>query len=1002
VNLAGFSISRPVACTIISVTLFVLGLYSLVRMPVSLYPQISFPFVSIQITYPGATADQVEARLLKPLEGQMVGLKGIKKVVTLARRNVGIVILGFNMSVTTKEVMEEIRQKISKVRSSFPDSAKEPIIQNVDIEDAPILIYAISSPLNPKQTYDKLEDALMPSLRSLDGVTSAGILGRGDNQIRVHLNPEPLYKNRISPLDIYESLKSALSALPWGTIQETDKEFSVSKKPLDKVENLNQLPISLKDGRFFSLNELAQIEESKDPNATRILVDGKPGLALFIKKRPESNTLKTIEIVKSKIAKYDIKPFSLFPIVDQSTVINENTHEVWIALFIGGLFAILVILFFLMDWRSAIISATALPVSVAGTFIFMSYLGFSINMMSLLALSLAIGLLIDDAVVVRESIFKEIEQGKSAKQAALDGTSKVFTAVLSTTLAIIAVFIPIGMMEGMIGQFFKEFGFTICVAILLSLWVAFTLDPMLSAYWSHNPTHQNENSWKRWKSFLQSIDTFVLKCSKLAFHSPILVLLSAFGLFGLSIFLTLQKGSNFLAVEDRGQFSLSVHLPAGSTLDATQSYMEKLLLKVKDLPGLVNSYTQIGESQNNNFASSRLLFKPKNQRSLGILDLQRQASLLIKDLKEDYPETKVLVMDPATIEGVGSGDPPVTLNLYGEDLEKLAIFAKEFEKDLSEIPGISATRIQSQLWNKTYLGSWKENDRLFFQVSPNTLELASLLTFGDLELGTMGEKNLSVFLQTTSPSLSLMDKTYIPTIRGYQNLSRFMNITEKNELFGIDRQKRQRKIVVGATLDHIRTYGNVIKDVDHLLKEKVKEPFSYEIGGDKEFFDDMLTNFMIAIIFSFFFIFIVLAIQLENIIQPIMIIVTLPLAIIGGFFSLLAFQMPLALGSLIGLVLLIGLAAKNGILLVDSISKKTEMTVIEAVVTSVKERSRPIIMTSVAMILGMLPTAILRGSGSEFRAPMAICIIGGVLSSTFFSFLVIPSLFGLTQRFKKA
>ena len=996
-NLARFSLGRPVTASIISIALFVLGLFFLKRMPVSLYPEVSIPWVSIVVPFPGAEPEQIEAKIIKPLEKELGAAKKLSRMISFSRQNYGTILLGFKASADDKESVDIVREKVARIKGDFPAGSKEAQVQRVDVGATPVLIYGIESNNDPAATKDLLDVTLVKPLERTEGVGEARVVGLGDERLEVQLNPQKLQSLRVAPLDIYEQFTMKLGVVPWGELTKGGHTMAVGRGvPSDDPQTWRDTIVTLKDARGIRLGEVADVVRSRDEKSEKVLVNGKPGLGLVITKRSDANTLNTVDAVKTTLQRIVLPSgVQLFPIIDQSAYIKENAHEVWIAIFVGGAFAVLVILLFLTDIKSALISATALPVSIAGSFIFMSALGFSINMMSLLAVSLAIGLLIDDAVVVRESIYAEMEHGAKGAEAALRGTDKVFAAVLATTLSIVAVFLPVGVMQGIVGQFFREFGVTIVIATVISTWVAFTLDPLLSARFAGELSPLRGAFWDSWRRLLAVIDHGIATAGRWGFRHPVTVLLVALGALVGTFALTAQQGADFLAFEDRGQFSLDIRTPSGTPREKLEAVVSDAAARLKDLEGLKEVYATVGVEGDDLHATMRYVFTPKTKRKTGLLAIQEQARQKLAGLDASF-----LVMDPPPIEGVG-GEAPVTISIYGEDLVELRAVTNKFLEQVRQVKGIAEARIDTADFTDAIDISYNHNNIGLYGTTAQAVELSGRLAFFGLEPGQVGIKNRSLWLKVPPAYRSLnqvQDQILVPTQRGPTALGEFVTSRAVSKPSSIEREGKSRKVTISGTLNRHVSYQQVLDELELLLK-KLPQPFFGELAGDRELFEDMVSNFSLAILGSLFFIFVILSAQFENIWRPFVILLSLPLAVIGGLLALWIFGLKLALGALIGMVLLMGLAAKNGILLVDAIGQKEQkMPLEQAVVESVHQRSRAILMTSIAMIFGMIPTAVMRGDGSEFRSPMALSIIGGVISSTLLSFLVIPAIFGLLHK----
>ncbi|MCA2959937.1 MAG: efflux RND transporter permease subunit [Silvanigrellales bacterium] len=1000
-NLARFSVNRPVTAGIISVALFVLGLFAVFRMPVSLYPDVSFPFVAIDIPYPGASPEQVEASVVKPLEKELAGIAGLTRLISFVRPSGVQIILGFRMSANERDAIESAREKVSIAKGHFPAGVREPVVRRIDVGATPVLIFGIESGGDAEKTKASLDAGLVRALQRLEGVGEASVVGLGEERIELQFEAAKLASLRVAPLDVFEQLSQRMASIPWGEVQNEARVMTVARGilPSDPKHWENEV-VTLRDGRGVRLGELGAVRRVRDASAPSVFVNGKRGLGLVVTKKADANTVEVVARAKEVLRGTDFARIGeggvkIFPILDQSEFIQENAHEVWIALFVGGAFAILIIFLFLTDVKSALISATALPVSIAGSFIFMLAMGFSLNMMSLLALALAIGLLIDDAVVVREAIYVEMENGLSGKEAAVRGTDRVASAVLATTLAVIAVFLPVGAMDGLVGQFFKQFGITICVSVALSLWVAFTLDPMLSAKFAGHPKPLQGRFWDAWRQFLASTDARIASMGAWSFRHPVAVLFAALALLVGSVVLALSRGADFLAFEDRGQFLVNVKTPAGNTREANEQVAADVVKRLEGLEGLQEVYATVGSALDERLTELRFVFNSKTEREEGLLTLKAKARAALKGLAGEW-----LVMDPPPIEGIG-GEAPLAVFLYGEDLQALLPEARRLLEAVRALPGVGSARLENDAFGEGFDVTLKPEDLGFAGSQPQAVELSGRLALTGLETGNVGADNVPFFVRFRPADRTLetlWNDLLVPSLRGPLPLANVSSTVPSMRALAIDREKRSRKITIWGAPDHTRAFGEVLADLERLVQE-VKPPFTAEVAGEKEVFQEMVESFTLAIAGSLFFIFVILAAQFESLLRPFIILLSLPLAMIGGFFALFLVGEKLALGALIGLILLIGLAAKNGILLVDAIGQKEKFLAIEAAVReSVKERSRPILMTSIAMIFGMIPTALLRGGGSEFRSPMAIAIIGGVVSSTLLSFVVVPAIFGLLSR----
>lgn len=998
-SLSGLAIKRPLAAAAVNLGLFILGVLALLRMPVSLFPEVRLPFVTVRVAMPGSTAEQVEASVATVLEPEFSKISGLARQITFVRSNGVEFILGFRFGVPQTEALNGVRNAIDGQLRRLPADSQTPEIRAVDPAQTPVLMEVLERPLVAADAA-----LLLGRLRSVGGIAAVEVIGQPEFKNWFRVDPVRSQKVQVAPLEVLQSLSTQLAKMPWGDLARGLGSQSGESVVPSWARTKEPEMLLLRDGRALPFASIGDFGRETTQNVPRVLVKESRTAAIAIYKRPEANTLEVVTRAQRVLTAWKSQnKVNTFTAIDQSSYIRENAREVWLALIWGGILAMLTVAIFLRDMRSGFITGTALPVSICGTFFVISLLGFSLNMLTLLALSLAVGLLIDDAVIVRESISRELERGSPPQLASLRGTERVFAPVIATTLCVAAVFFPVAMMSGLVGQFFREFGLTICVAVALSAAVAFTLDPMLSAYFSKPHLVRRElrglKSRQRGKMRIRGI----LACTDWCYRNSLPVILVSVVVFGFSVAIAARNGVDFMASEDKDQLLMEIVARPGSGPDELDKTASRVSTLAEQLPGVRQAIAFVASGNDAGRALVRVVLQPKLERGSSRCHLVIARELRAQLAKEGL---KVLVREPPPVEGVG-GEPPLSLYLYGDNLEQTHEHALELQAALSKISGTGSVVVDTAGIGDEELVTVDQVRALAAGVDPamilatGRLMLSGLSTAhsvgarvgggaaAELWVGAMGN------LEQRSSALK---QTLVPGALGRVALGDFVTFSSARQPQAIDRENSTRKVVLYGAPDGTVALSKILQAWKDTAAG-VRQPFRAEIGGDREIFEEMIGNFSTALIGGSLIVFVVLVVLYESLWLPFLVLLSLPLAAVGGLLSLSLAGERLAMGSLIGFVLLLGISAKNGILLVDAAAKDIHRLGGRlATVRAVKSRMRPILMTSIALAIGMLPTVFLRGSGSEFRSPMALSIIGGIVSSTLLSFFVIPAFFGLATR----
>jgi hydrophobic/amphiphilic exporter-1 (mainly G- bacteria), HAE1 family len=1019
-TLSDVSIRRPVFTTMMSLCLIVLGLIGLSRLGTDLFPDVSFPFVMVTTVYKGAGPQEVETQVVKPIEDAVAGISGVDTVQSFSRENVGLVFAQFKLSMPLDRAVQETRDKVAGVQSRLPKDADAPRVERVDLGATPILTFAVSAELPTSELRRLIQDKLEPSLKQVDGVAQVRLVGGDKREIRVSVDLNKAKSAGIAPMQVAERIAMENVDVPAGRFDLGASELSVrALGQFSNVEDLSQLPIARNaSGTQTPLSEIATVEDTVADKRTIARLNGKDSVVLEIVKQPGSNTVNVAQAVKlamSKAPEVVGHGFASSLLIDSSLDIEANTHEVWVALVFGGFMAILIILIFLLDLRGTLISSLALPTSVIGTFFVMYALGYSLNQMTLLALSLAIGLLIDDAVVVREAITHRLELGESPMSAASNGTKDVFLAVLATTLSLVAVFVPVAFMPGMVGQFFKQFGLTISAAVLISMFISFTLDPMLSARFSKarvkGEVHREIALARVLRKAFESLERGYGRLLKWTLTHPKSTAVFTLGVVIFSLGGASTLGNDFMVPQDRATFIVTLELKEGSSVLESAKREATALAALRTLPDVKDAYSIIGADPNGlggdaNTVRMRVLTKPRAIREKTLSELKATAREMLKAL----PATKVAIIDPPDIEGLGDFFP-VMIYVMGNDFEVLKSEAARIATFLTELKNKEQKGMTTDVRVITNpsrpelavaIDRRKANDT---GLTSAALGTQMRLAMNGQTVGKLRENNVETDIvvrldekdRLSPEALKEMD-VFTPT--GPRAVGDVADIYVKETPSVIEHFNRERRVTVVASPGN-SSLGEV---ATALTKEMQAHPppvgYSLFYDGQMKMLNEQNSAFGLVLILAFAFVYMVLASQFESFKHPFTIMVSAVLGIIGALLALVLTRWSLTLGAMIGLILVMGLVTKNAILLVDQIlvNMREGLPLHEAILAAGPRRLRPILMTSAAMAIGMVPTAVGRGQGFEFRAPMAVSVIGGVITSTFLTLIVIPSVFVLMEK----
>jgi HAE1 family hydrophobic/amphiphilic exporter-1 len=1005
------SIRRPVLATMFIVSFVVLGLVSMTRLGVDLFPEVNFPFINVTVVYPGAAPEEVETLVTRPIEDAIAGINGVKRVVSSSRESVAIVGLELRLEVDPQVAAAEVREKVAAIRERLPLDIEDPTVERFDVAALPIMSFAVGSTDPSDVTRRTVEDDLKPLLEQIDGVAAIEVNGGQIREIQVNLDPGRLEALQLPLSAVADTLALENLDVPAGTVIREGRNISLrTQGEFERISEIENVILRSTGGSTVRLKDVATIVDGYEERTSTTRLNGADAVSFAVRKQSGANTVEITERVRAAIRKAlpGFPQLTVREIQADADFIKENVAEVRGHIVFGGLMAVLIIFLFMRDWRSTLISALALPTSVIATFFFMYVAGFTINMMTLMALSLVIGILIDDAVVVRENIYRHMEMGEDPVSAARNGTSQIGLAVMATTFTILAVFLPVGFMTGIVGQFFKSFALTIAFAVAMSLLVAFTLDPMLSSrFVRYIPPEERMRTragrlFERWGRAYDRLDRGYHRVLEWSLDRPWRVLGMALAIFVASLSTVGIIGTEFVPEEDRGEFQVIVDLPPGTSFDESVEQVAGMERTILAIPEVRQVFSTVGVQGEVRSSVLRVKASPKTERERGLRAIKSEVRATLQRLS--FVDAKVA--DPEFMQGAPY-EPPISIYIRGNDMQQLQAVSDELVAKLRRIPGavdVSSTlvsgkpemlaRVRRDLaadMGFSVGGVASQLRGMVEGVVPTKLRDGSRQHDIRVRLAPEYRNDFSAIARTPlySPSGAVVRTGDIVALEPALGPS------------SINREQRRRQAKIGIDLSG-RALGDVSQDVEAVLATVQMPPtFEYGFAGDVELMQESAAALLLAMILAVAFIYIVLASQFESFLEPLLIMLSLPLAVVGALLLLLAAGHHLGMPAMIGMVMLMGLVTKNAILLVDytnQVHREEGLPVREALLKAGPVRLRPIVMTTLAMIFGMMPSALGTGEGGEFRAPISVATIGGLATSTLLTLVVVPVAYLLLAR----
>ena len=1004
-KLTQIAVDNPVFATMMMVALLVMGLFSYRQLGIDQFPNVDFPIVVVTTDYPGASPETVESEISRKIEESVNAIAGLKTLTSRSLEGRSIVIAEFELSVPSAVAMQDVREKVQMVRASFRPEIKEPLIQRFNPDDQPIVSIAVRSDVRSVRDLTTLADQIIiKRLQTVRDVGRATIAGGLKRQINIELDPGRMHALRVGVNDIMRAIKDENQNFPAGNVQRgnDDRVIEVTGRVVEPGD-FADLIVARRGQAPVYLRQVANVVDGQQELENVAMLNGERALAIDVVKTQGSNTIEVARGVRRAVAELqsslpqDVK---LEIVRDSSRGIQNSVDNVQQTMVEGGLLTIAIVFLFLHSWRSTVITGLALPISVFGAFMVMAAFGFTLNVLTLMALSLAIGILIDDAIVVRENIMRHISFGKTHRQAAIDGTNEIGLAVLATTFCIVAVFLPVAFMGGIIGRFFFQFGVMVSAAVLISLFVSFTLDPMLSSVWYDPQAHGNGRFARIVNGAQEKANGVYRVVLGWALRWPKLTLLIALGTFVASFALPKYIGFEFVPQADLGEQVVSIETPVGSSLEYTEAKLRQVDAALREFPEIEYTYGTVntGYANGKNQGSLYLKLKPLKQR-------KRSPDQLAQPIRERLASIPGILVSINIPGGPGGGvQKQLQLSLQGPDTNTLDALSQDVMKRAAAIRGI--VDLDRNLKAAKPILSVRLRRDAASDLGLGTAAVAQSLRplfAGDetsLWRAPDGENYMVMVRLPTDDRTGIADLHRIWFTAGTEpnGLPRMVHIAQIADVVTdvgasqINRRDLNREVQITANV-YGRSAGEVSSDLQKVLTEiKLPPGYRFVFGGSTKDMAESAAYAGQALLMAVILIYLILASQFGSFLQPIAIMMSLPMSLIGVFLGLLIAGTTLNIFSAIGFIMLMGLVTKNAILLVDFFNQARERgtPVNEALLEAGSIRLRPILMTTLAMVFGMMPLALGLGEGATQRAPMAHAVIGGLISSTLLTLVVVP------------
>lgn len=1011
-------IIRPVFTTMFIFVLIVFGIKAYPELGVDLNPEVDLPIVSVTVTYTGAAPEEMETLIAKPIENRVSQVSGIKTLSSVLREGYSQTVLEFEVGTDAVAMASEVREKVASVRGALPDDIDEPIVQRVDLSAQSVLLFTLASDARSRGEIARyVEDVLKNRLQQVEGVSEVEYYGAGTREFKIWVDGEKLKAYGVTMQEVYNTVNQGNVNTPGGHVEELGSRLTVrTLGKFKSIDDIKNIVVKNKDGKVIRVSDVARVQDAWEEPISFARTNRIPSVVVSVKKQSGTNTVRVIDGTKEMLEKMQQSgqipaDMQVEMIKDTSTYIRDNINDVWFSIIFGGFLALAITYMFLQNFRATIIGGMAIPTSVIATFVIMKQMHFTLNNMSLMGLSLAVGMLIDDAICLIENVFRHMEMGKSSVQAALDATKELALAILATSISLMAVFVPIGSMGEIVGQFFAQFGLTVAFAVAFSTISAYSLTPMLSAHWLKRPDeeakiprnkyHQQFMDW--FERGFQKSRTMYDDLMKAAIKHPKKIILGSFLTLLFNLALVPFLGFEFQPTYDSGEFSIKAKAPSGITIDQMREYIEPVENMIMEEEGVKVLSMRIGGKRTpTNESNMDVKLVSSSERKHSMNDIMEN----LRRKFRDYPNLQISVTS-----GQGSGrrdKRPVQLAVRGADFKKIEEYANEMLSKIKELPGAADVETSKMQDEPEVIVRVNQQKASRFGLNATNIGYVVQTAYeGDT---TANKFNYSDNDYDVRVQLEKLQSRSLESVRNLQVSTpdgRFVRLGDVAEVTleagptEIEREDRMRQIVIYANVNGISA-----GELQNMIDSQVIPSMNFDTGyytkyvGQSDMMARSFNEIKKAIILAIILIYMVLAAQFESFGQPAIIMVSLPFALIGSITGLLVSGLTVNMMSLIGLTMLFGLVTKVAILLVDYANQARDrgVPIEDAVLEACSLRLRPILMTTLSTILGMLPIAFGWGEGAELRQSMGVVLVGGLLTSTVLTLVVVPLMYLVYEK----
>jgi hydrophobic/amphiphilic exporter-1 (mainly G- bacteria), HAE1 family len=1018
------AVERPVLTTMLVVMSLVLGIFGFLRLQTDLFPEVEFPVVSIATVYPGAGPEEIEVQVTDRIEEAVSSLAGIESLRSFSQENVSIVVVQFDLGVDPDQAAIDVRDRVETMRGALPGDVESPIVQKFDIGALPIIDLALSGPQGADALYELADEELRERFSRVAGVAGVQIVGGRAREIEVLISPERLQAYGITLPDVVDLLQAENVSVPSGRVTESGVDIPVRVVgEYRSIQEMQELRLFLDGGQVIRLGNLATVREGFEDASQVARYNGVSAVSISIQKRSDANPVTTSAGVQRELEEIrrELPVGTEITVVrDQSEFIQGSINDVLWNLLIGILLTTFVLFLFLHSWRGTIIAAAAMPVTIVSTFLLMDLAGFTLNVMTLMALSITVGILVTNTIVVLENIYRHLDLGEDPRGAAQKGTSEIAVAVTASTLTNLVVFTPIAFMEGIIGQFFYAFGLTVVFATLFSVFISFTLAPLLaSKLLRTNETAIDEEEgwlapvWRRWDEGYRSLEESYRGLLSWALARPRngwLVIGSIFVLSLISLVVAGRfVGGEFIPEGDEGAIRVEIELPSGTPLARTAEVMgqaENRLAGMDEVESMLSTISGAGGDA---------LGVGGGANSAAILvrlhDDARPTEVVLREMRPllaDLPDASITAI-ASNPGAVGGNQAPIQLEISGPDYTALTAMAERVTRELSTIPQLSD--VNNTLEQPRTEVVFRPDRAALADYGVTAGQLGQVLrgslegTVAGVYRGEIGrERDIRVRLVADARArVDQVGDIQIRTPRGSVPISALGALTESSSPTSIQRVDRTRTVVVDAQIGR-GTLTDAVAAIEQTMEETPLPPgYEWRITGEFEQFGEALGAVLVALVLAITLTYIVLAMILESFIHPFTIMLTLPLGAVGAFLALFLWGASINIFSMMAIIMLVGIVVNNAILILDFTAqlRRQGAGIVEALVEAAPARLRPIVMSNIAIVFALIPQAISTGQGAAFRVPMAVVTIGGVLLSAVFTLILIPVIYTKLDRFAR-